>query len=295
MKKQERFSTAPRWLALNRRRAAVLGGAGLLVAAVLVLIAPAQSNDNGPEEPANRTPFKTAGAKPAAVAGGVTLGMSTAVTPAARLDTADRLYEDASLAAMCQNPEIPQDEKAACAGVAAKSDRELESMLRQASKGGNVAAKTYLLRRNADEASARLEGTAPLDENQRAESVAQLKASVAELRDMALASKDPHQLTQLSALYLRNAGVLEGAGREAAVLTIAAALGKGHDPAEFNDLYATYPPDEAARIRQMAEHLADRLKGTSSTTAEADNLATKYAVECHVDKNGVNPCMIGPY
>lgn len=298
MKKQGQFPTAatpaPGWWARNRRRGAVLAGAGLLIGTVGVLIAPAWSNGSEPEATANHPKFDTASAKPAAVAGGVTLGMSTAVTLANKADTADSQYEDASLAALCQDPDTPPEQKTACAGVAARSDRDLDGMLHQASKGGNVAAKTYLLNRKADEASTRLAATEPLDENQRAEALAELKTSVAELRSLALASGDRRKLTQLASLYLRNADVLEGANQEAAVLTIAAGLSKGRNPADFNDIYATYSPEESARIKQQAEQLANRFKG--ATTAASDNQqAAQFAADCHTDKNGMNPCAASPY
>lgn len=300
MKNRGRFSTpptpAPGWWAVNRRRAIAVGGTGLLVATLAVLIAPAWSNNGAPETPATRTAFDPATARPAAAAGGVTLGMSTAIAPATRADQADSLYEDASLAALCQDRQIPPEDKPECAGVAAKSDRELESMLRAAGKGGNVAAKTYLLRRSADEATARLGATDPLDENQRAESLAQLKASMTELRDIALASKDPRQLMQLSSLYLRNAEVLPGANLEAAALTIAVGLGKGRDPAEFGRIYEMYSPEEAAGIKQKAEELSTRLKGAAASgAAGTQQTEAKFTADCQVDKNNVNPCLAHPY
>jgi hypothetical protein len=297
MKKQGQFPTkaapAPGWWARNRRRGAVLAGAGLLIGTFGVLIAPAWSNGSEPETTANHAKFDTASAKPAAVAGGVTLGMSTAVT-ATKADTADSLYEAASLAALCQDPETPPEEKTACVGVAGRSDRDLDGMLHEASKGGNVAAKTYLLNRKADEASARLDTTEPLDDNQRAEALTELKTSVTELRSLALASGDRRKLTQLASLYLRNADVLEGANQEAAVLTIAAGLSKGRSPADFNDIYATYSPEESAWIKQKAEQLAYRFKGAPATASDIQQ-AAQFAADCHIDKNGMNPCAASPY
>lgn len=287
--------------AWSRRRVVAMAGAGALIGVALMANTSNRTNSPQPERMAMKARGDVPGTPVPTVRGGAVPVKLTQAVPASIAVSADSLYEDARLAALCLDQhgleEFGISVKSVCARVTPRSQREADGMLLEAAKKGSAGARSDLLRRDVQQASAQLKAIDPKDTAERAETLAKLKASVEELHTLALASGDPQQLILLSSLYLRNTDVFEGADVQAAALTIASGLSTGSQAGDFDNIYEAYSPEKSAQIKQLAGQIVNRIRDASAKSGGGGLQAgsADLNADCRTNKNGANPCNASPF